>query len=420
LIHGRSQDFQRKTANADGTFGGVYAGTEPISYAVWPSDSEVVSLAQSGSPNAWVDASISEWLIRFTDAQTALLSPGIYRLQVTAAVSAGRTGVLFDGLLEVGSAPGTTVPSPVNLVTDWYAARLLGGLGFNSAQWESLSDLVAASSAAIRRWCNRDFDLRSYVKEYAVAPNGYVRLDQVPVAQATRVQCNPQTALTVTNPSASVQYATVRFAYTGDFTTQAVTGLTLSWVVSGTQSTSTITFTSGMTIAGAAALINAVGSGWSATADTVLGLYPVTELIDGTVAQGCTGRNGAELRVYSEDVPNVRWHPDSGQSTGMLWVGRQSGGLGPRWGPDWAGWDDVSPSIGMVRVSYTAGFSVIPYPVQLATVELVKTMMQRLNTDMVLKSETAGEYSYTLADHLLLALPSNVLQSIAPYRITNA
>ena len=86
-----------------------------------------------------------------------------------------------------------------------------------------------------------------------------------------------------------------------------------------------------------------------------------------------------------------------GQATGRIWVGKFRGNLDYRWGPtaedlDYGGETGSS----RVRITYNAGFPVIPMPIQLATVELVKHQISRLRTDLLLTSERARDYAYTI------------------------
>ena len=419
---GRTQTFSRSTPNADGTFGGLFAGTETITATVWPADSQAYSLQVSGSPYCiWTNAALTQWAVTLQDSATATLAPGIYRFEVTSTTStSGETGRLFEGFLEVTSSAGSSSANPPDLITAYYAFKLLSGMTLTVAQQETVPDLITAASSAIRRFCfGRNFDIRTYVEEYDVALDGTVRLYQVPVNIVTRVQAQPSTALTVWNSSTSVQFGQIYFTYTGQFdgsgtNAQTVTGVNLAWTSNGTAYSQAITFTTGMTCSGLATAISAVGSGWTATADSVLGAWPVTEIISGYVGQGVVQGQGAQLMVYSTDLSEARI---DNQSTGILWCGRQWPGIGPKWGPDWLAYDQPTATNGKVKITYTAGFTTIPTPVQLACAELVKFQLYRLRTDFLLKSESAAEYSYDLNDKAIMALPPHVQQGLSQYRL---
>ena len=422
-VAGRSADFPRSTPNADGSFGGVYQGTETIIATVWPEDSEVFVLQQVGSPNAWINPTTTTWLASFNDAQTATLAPGVYRFEVVAAVGTGRTGTLFEGMLEVFSSAGSTIPA--NLASAYYVGKALTAIDLAPGEWEYLSDNIAFASDLIRKYCNRLFSLSTYTEVLAVEYNGWVRFSQIPIAAVQRVQAVPVDALTAGNMAAVSAW--IALATTGDgsgFTGgPTVTGMTLYWLPGGPPNGQAVPYTSGMTIAQLAAAINAIGSGWNAVADEIYGALPVTEIMDGEGGKGAGPNDppygGAVFHVYGENLAS-RPHPDDGAKTGIYRVGRIGSDEGARWGPDGAYWSSNEPEVGKVRATYVGGFSRIPLPVQAATAELVKANYERLRTESYLKTEAGGDYSYTLAEELIGNMPKPVRQTLAGYRITNA
>ncbi len=311
---------------------------------------------------------------------------------------------------------------PPDLITVQYAYDLLAILALTPAQLSAVPAIITAASNAIQSWCNRTFAQATYVEECPVELNGTIRLKNPPINQILRVQAQPTQAMTVQNPSTSVQNARCYLTVTGDAVAgQAVTGLTLVSVSSGVATTTPIVFTANETIASLATAINLV-SGWVAVADPVLGLWPVTEMIEGLIAQG-TGNadQGAVFNVYGVDLDGVRFHPDDGQLTGIVWTGQQYGGLGPRWGPDWQQWDDVAQaSWGRCKVTYNGGFATIPAQIQLACVEFIQNELYRLKLDPTLISEAGGQYSYTINPRWLTFLSMESVRTISAYRIHNA
>ncbi len=311
-----------------------------------------------------------------------------------------------------------------NLITDSYALQALAIYPLSTAQLAFMPNAIAAASAAIRRWCfDRDFNRGTYTELFPIALDGLVRLSQIPVNQVLRVQSGPVDALTIVNSSESVQMPRVYFKLVGDsFDGQTITGLTLTWSASGAAATQDVLFTADETIADLTTAINLVGSGWTATADMTLSSWPVTQLYGGVIAQGST----ATFRVFATDLDRVRFHPDSGQLTGMLYCGGsdQSGGIGTRWGPGWDdGWQgggQTLSALGQVLITYDAGFDVVPYPIQEVCVELTRSILIRLGIDPYLDSEHAGEYSYTLAKKLIYFLPAEIISGAAQYRVHNA
>ncbi len=405
--------------NLDNTTPTQFTGADTLTGTVWLAQAETAVV--SFTP-VWFVATSCQVTVTLTAAQTAMLAIDTqYNLQVFATRSAVPYCIAWVYLQILPAAGSQAVAAPPDLVTGPYVAQLLAQLNLNTAQLEAIPSLITVASAAIRKWCmDNYFTQKTWVEEYLVALNGEIRLNQVPVNQILRIQSELDNALNVQNSTA--QIAQVYFTLTGDAATgQTITGLTLSSITAGVQTVTPIVYTSNETIASLAAAINLVGGGWSASTTGNYTQWPVTELVGGKIAQGATPSESCSLGVFSQDISTARFHPDNGQFTGIVYCGEQVGGTGPRWGPDWIGWVDEGPDASsLVKVTYNAGYAVIPYPVQLATVELVQFMLNRLRTDLLLQSETGGEYSYTIAYQLIKALPMNVTQGLVQYVIHNA
>jgi hypothetical protein len=269
------------------------------------------------------------------------------------------------------------------------------------------------------------------VEDVQVELYGEIRLARPPINKIMRIQSYPLTALTVSNGTADTAW--VYAATTGDLASGlTITGLTLNWISAGVVSTSTVTFSSlaDQRISTLATAIDAVGSGWSATADPTLGDWPVSELLNTPEGAGAGPDDqpygATQYLVYSRNLTTYYPNVDGGERTGLYVVGRQQGSSdAQRWGP---GGETVFDGYGYgggrwpdrVKVTYDGGFATIPREVQLATVELAKQQLHRLGIDLTLRSETAGEYSYTIDPAQVDALPKWVLQALSRHRITNA
>jgi hypothetical protein len=424
LTSGRSRTFSRATPNDDGTFGGIFGGTETITATIWPADSQVAVLTVAGAPNTWIDAALSQWSVTFVDAQTAGLVPGVYRLEVTSSTSvSGETARLFEGLLEVTSSAGTFQAVPSDLITAAYCAKQLTGLVLSAAEIEVLPDRITAACDYVRKWCGqRDFTLLTYTEEYYPEYDGTIALKQMPVQYVSRARGYLQTALSISNPSSANQIAYVGFSYSGDVWagTQVTTGLILTSVASGVVTVINLPWTAYPLIANLTAAINSAGFGWTCLSQT-FGAWPVTELTNGYVATGAVTADagGVNLKVYSQDLGCSKLN----QRTGVMSVGLGAGGgfgfYGFRGGYDWAAQDsqDETNDSGRVLVTYTAGFTVIPPAIQQFTAELVKASIVRFRRDHLLKSEHAGQYSYEITDKDLGAMPIAVKEQASLYRI---
>jgi hypothetical protein len=417
---GQAQTFSRQTPNADGSIGGLYSGSETITATVWPMDSQASVLSVTGF---WTNAALTQWGVTLTNANTSTLSPGIYNFAVNAPTSvSGETGRLFRGFLEVTSFAGSSAFTLPDLITGQYCFKQLGQLTLTGPQQEIVPDLIHAASWAVRRYCQgRIFSLNTYVEWSEVELDGTIRLKQVPVQVITRIQGPQQQALNVSNTSSSVQYSQAYFAYSGqiyDNEPLTPTGITLNWADSGTITNSTVSYTTGMTVNGLAAAIAAVGGGWTALATSTYGLWPVTELCNGFVAQGTSQSaqpaSGANFNVALDMGAQVPGNPH----TGIYSVGRQiqntNAGM---WGPGGESlWGDSSQrQRSVVKVSYTAGETTIPAPVQFETSQLVKYYLERGVMPVLRAEEKAADYSYKLAEDMLSDMPRSVRQGLSRY-----
>jgi hypothetical protein len=364
-------------------------------------------------------AAITLWTLSFQAANTASLAPGIYRIQVFA--THGKTANLFDGLLELVSTPGAA--SPTDLVSYTIAELLLARLRLRESEREMLSFLITECSNAIRKWCGqRDFVRQIYTQEYLPDLNGYCMLEQMPVNNVLRVRGFSQTILTITNqgPAAGVQQAWVSFSTTGDWYTNTLTytGLILNQVSSAVLTSTPFLYAAYPTVQ---QLANAVGqiAGWTANTSPVFGQYPSTDLLTNGTSQGAINEDGACLRAYTEDLS---W-TNLDSATGAFYAGRRriASAFAERWGDDFLLLEEAgSGPLGRIQVTYDAGFTVVPQPVQEACVELVKASIERLRTDSLIKEEDNGIYKYEIDQNMIGMLPRPVLQKLAMYRMSRA
>ena len=391
---------------------------------VWPGGQQaVVSGTQPTAtlnPSAGVNALDVAYLATFT----ASLAVGYYDLVILDSVA---NVVVAFGYVSVQPSPGT---ASTDLISIPFVRAALSDYSLTATQIEFLPNTITAASNAVRRWCgDRDFIQQNYVEEYQVSLDGTVMLNQPP-NWINRIQSGPATVLTVTNASSSVQEAYINGSFTGDSTTvsvnpingQAVPGPTLSgWnlnaISNGTLSTISVPFTANMTINALASAINAVGSGWSAYANSSYGLWAVTEIIDPQIPGSALTGSGATYDVYANDLGNDSKLDTNG--TGLLWVGRQYKGTGPKWGPDWMEFDAPYLTQGRVRVSYNAGFATIPLLVQKCVANVAKNLLAVLSLDPTLASEKAEQYSYVAREQVEL-IPLQDRQALAFYRIHHA
>lgn len=410
--------------NNDGTAAtNVFTSGSVLSAQVWEGQAQASLFTPTVAWTSPTGYTLGTFSLALGATGLATLNPGGEYYVLVFETTSSVIVPVWQGRLKVFAAPGSTSPNPPDLITYDFAEAYCNPATLTDSQRDVLPYLVPAASMAVRRECfDRNFDQRTY-SEFHDVIQGQIRVLQPPVQIVTRVQGSPQTALTITNTSTSVQAAQAYFAYTGQFNgygsnAQVVTGITLSSVASGVASSSTVSFVTSQTIAALGTLVNAVGGGWTAVADSVLGLWPSTELDGGFVGQGCGSgavpSGGAQFQILQDIAPNI-FSLDT-RRMGFLTVGQQSASsLASRFGP---GGDQFYAGVypGRVKVTYVGGESTIPIDVQRLTAELVKFNLSALKTDLLLESETAQDYTYKLCLEMVTSMPKHVKQGLSPWR----
>lgn len=413
--------------NEDGTIPTIWLNTDTLAATLSPGQ----GLASLFAPTVtWFNAGQGQVSLSMTGTQTAMVSPdAVYWLEIQGTRSGTTYPLAWMWCQFLPAAGSQAVASPPDLITLPYANRLLSALVLTPSQFEMIPTLITASSAAWRKWCNRRFTKQTTsavdqinVQVCEVELDGSIRLDEIPVNYIQRIQTNPTEAMVASNNTAATAWCYA--ATTGDVASgQAITGLVLNWESGGALNSTTITFAANETISSLASAISAAGSGWTATADSVLGAWSVAELIDLLASQGASPNdqpNGyASYNVYASNCTNIWFHPDDGQKTGIVFVGRQTDDLGVKWGPTWGDIISVQPVKGRVLATYNGGYATVPFEVQLGCLELVKACLERLKSELILKDEKGIDYAYTLIDQPG-AIPDHVRQQMALYKVTNA
>lgn len=353
--------------------------------------------------------------------QTASLAPGAYVVQVGLADGSGS---LAFGVLNVVAAPGNT-PSYDVLATPSLVLSQYPTIAADPAKVAALPNLLQKATEVVRRYCNRTFSRRTYTEYLSPSLEGEVLLREIPVNRVTRLSRKPRTAIAINADPSVYQVAYVDYL-TADALLPApsnvtYTGLVLTGWSSGASSSTPILFSGLTTVNDLAAAVNAV-SGWTAVVDpSGYGAWPIGELYCDGTSQGALS-DGVQLNVFSEDVSTSRID----LKTGMLQLAYGSVGAGgdARWGPGWSAWTDASAYLSvsddLVRATYDAGFTTVPYVVQQAAAEIVKAAFSRMDVDYALKSETIGEYSYELRDDMDLSIPVPVRRDLASFVIHRA
>lgn len=333
--------------------------------------------------------------------------------------------------------PGITIPSGsnpgVDLATFSYVVEALqaGGLTLTTPQLAIVPALITASSREVARFCGRPIAAGTYTE--IVSPEGtrldrgepaVAKLSYFPVIDVIRCASGRTTALLVQNTdTTSNQEATLQFTTAGDveYFDLVYTGIKLVRTASGGVNSDTVSWPVSppyMTIAQLAAAIGGLGGGWRATAQSSssrpdLSLLPANYLV-GVREPKNAFNPGATLDVFTGPPPSY----DIDRRTGLLryygcpgW-GTAAGAWGDPFGASWAdGWEDAP----QIQVTYSAGFTTIPENLQRTCAELVKASLERLGTDSLIQSESAGSYHYTVRESVA-TLPDWAFQVLSLYK----
>jgi hypothetical protein len=338
--------------------------------------------------------------------------------------------------------PGITIPSGsnpgVDLATFPFVVEALqaGGVTLTPPQRAIVPALITAASREVARFCGRPIAAGTYTE--IVGPEGtrldrgepaVARLSYFPVIDVIRCASGRTTALLVRNTDTTTnQEAALQFTTAGDveYFDLVYTGIKLVRTASGAVSSETVAWPASppyMTIAQLAAAIGGLGAGWRATAQASaasrpdLSLLPVNYLVGVREPKNALGP-GAALDVFSGPPPSY----DIDRRTGLLryygcagW-GTAAGAWGDPFGASWAdgaagAWDDAP----QIQVTYTAGFATIPENLQRTCAELVKASLERLGTDSLIQSESAGSYHYTVRESVA-TLPDWAFQVLSVYK----
>jgi hypothetical protein len=293
-----------------------------------------------------------------------------------------------------------------DLITQARMLDQLNNLVPTANETTTIGDLISACSAAIIRFCRRDFTSTVYDELYSGNSDRRLILRQYPIQSVQSVRYRPVTVLKVQNTdTATNQQARLSIISTG---------LSLVRVASGVKTTDTsVTFAANVTLGAVATAVNALGAGWSAQ---VVGdandyakwpsadLYVTNSTGEQQGALTCRGAF-AELKMHTNELAGFSFAARSG------WLLRAI----PYSDPELLRPEDLiwSPGINNFRVQYTAGWSTIPLDVQQACSIWVAQLFWDSKRDPGLgQASYAGVTTFTPFSRM----PGSVIMLLKPYR----
>jgi hypothetical protein len=336
-------------------------------------------------------------------AATAQVNAATLVLIITGGTSAGTSTLTFadankDTITElvtaINAVPGWTAGAIYNgsaASTDLVVTGAVSCLGAANELTLKIEDnyklekLIDRATDYIERYCNRKLYTRSYSRE-AYRGTGYPRLllDNYPVTAVSRLSYGRKNAFSITNTTAT------------NNATAEITSTAIKLSADGAAATS-LAFADYATLTLIIAAINAL-SGWTATLpDSSLGARKSTDLLV-RPAMHCLSVTVCYAELPDDDLTDYFVvDPTEDRNYGAIEV---VGGF--QRGEEYF-------------IDYTAGYTTIPAALEEACLELVKFKYEQLKHDRNLRSESLGDYSYTIAD-FKSALPDDMREAIDAFR----
>jgi hypothetical protein len=248
-----------------------------------------------------------------------------------------------------------------------------------------LESLIERASGYLERYCNRKLKTRTYTREIYYGTGGAsLRLDQYPATTISRVSVGRTNAFSVTN-TAATNHATIE-----------ITSSAFKYSADGAAATS-LPLASYATINILIAALNLI-AGWTATLlDSTHGTRKATDLL---IRPGmyCKSPTSAYCEIPNDELTDYYLiSPSEDRNYGILY---RPGG--------WVRGEEYF-------VDYTAGYTTVPYALEEACVLLVAYRYNQKSQDMSIKSESMGDYSYTLRD-MASSVPEDLRADIDLYR----
>jgi len=272
------------------------------------------------------------------------------------------------------------------------------GLSESVTQYDSLLDaLISAGTARIEHLTGRNFGASDYRQWHSVSADMLV-LRHRPVIRVTRIATGKANALQLKYGGGDIRAQVAVYADAN----QNTTGVRLHTLdASGTATNSERTFTDYPTLSTLASELNSIAD-WTVTQAgddaPAADLHPTT---------GLNALNNT-VNLTRPDQDTCTWQVD--YLTGMIdldnlensTISMQSRAT-----------DRPQRVFGNVLVEYRAGFDTIPADIEQLAHEFIKTMFDQASQNMNLKSESLGDYSYTLAK--AIELTGRQLSMLQPY-----
>lgn len=272
---------------------------------------------------------------------------------------------------------------------------------FNNANLAILSGIVDAASDVVTRYCNQEFEKKTY--DELCDGSGYLNLllPRFPVTKILRIAFNLANCIMVRNTDSGVSRASYRLD--GDDSTPALpnnlyldswkNGVETSIIISVKTGSTSLNGTPGTTFSMltfndlATAISSFSAYGWTATALGLFTTWPVQELRPPQGAFDCHLQGTAFMQLHSWNLNSFEVNPDVGEVAAPMGFTR--------------GYRNY-------RVIAEYGYDEVPAAVQQATAELAAAVYLDRGRNPNLQSENLTGYSWSASaqktfDNLSLA-----------------
>ena len=242
--------------------------------------------------------------------------------------------------------------------------------GDDGARDSFIINLINRSSSTIENYCERKFLSRKYrLERYDGDGEEYLFLEQRPIRGINTISLGTKVALTVECDATDAVHASI------DITSDRVTINQIGGTPTGS---SDVLFSTYLTVSAVAAKI-AGYAGWDVDVTTGEGSHLSSDLLD-VYGVYCLDQT-VDLELPNVPINDFTVYKEGGKQLGIVYRN--------------VGWNEGSLN---VIITYTAGYATTPYDVQQACLQMVATTYNQSKRDLGLKSETLGDYEYTIAN----------------------
>lgn len=261
-------------------------------------------------------------------------------------------------------------------------------LGITSYDYDlELEYLRLAIESAVQRYCQKDFESTTYTNElYDGTGSEYLQLYKSPIISISRVSIDREEAIKIKNVATDATSATILVDDSG---------ITLTVSGGSMTGTNTLAFATYTTLLSLVNQINTLSAtrGWQAEVyDSDQNSYKTTNLMSQFL--GCNDREWVYIQMAGESLDNIYMYKNDG-------IIKYEGGF-PK-------------GVQNIAVTYTAGYSLVPYDVKVAIINWIGAeWTKRQNDGLGLKRFDLGQLTM---EFVQTEIPDFIKGLLTPHRV---